>query len=142
MGQTASALRPRSSKSTTEISPSLAEPASENPDDSAIGNDYSLDLPMNACRAFSSRSPPATGSAHLWCVAVGSEWRGRAATASRSTRSQSSLASSPACSNLTRLKLRACRELTDDGMSIFANNCRNLHKFSCGSCRSGTQTRR
>ncbi|PIN13512.1 Leucine rich repeat protein [Handroanthus impetiginosus] len=43
------------------------------------------------------------------------------------------------CKNLTRLKLRACRELTDDGMSVFAENCRNLQKFSCGSCRFGAK---
>ncbi|KAI3465315.1 hypothetical protein Pfo_021978 [Paulownia fortunei] len=43
------------------------------------------------------------------------------------------------CRNLTRLKLRACRELTDDGMSVFAENCRNLQKFSCGSCSFGAK---
>ncbi|KAL3655240.1 putative VIER F-box protein 1 [Castilleja foliolosa] len=41
--------------------------------------------------------------------------------------------------NLTRLKLRACRELTDDGMSVFSENCRNLQKFSCGSCSFGAK---
>ncbi|KAK6160655.1 hypothetical protein DH2020_004036 [Rehmannia glutinosa] len=43
------------------------------------------------------------------------------------------------CRNLTRLKLRACRELTDDGMSVFALNCKNLQKFSCGSCSFGAK---
>ncbi|KAK6115923.1 hypothetical protein DH2020_008192 [Rehmannia glutinosa] len=43
------------------------------------------------------------------------------------------------CRNLTRLKLRACRELTDDGMAIFAKNCKNLQKFSCGSCSFGAK---
>ncbi|KAG8377463.1 hypothetical protein BUALT_Bualt08G0035600 [Buddleja alternifolia] len=41
------------------------------------------------------------------------------------------------CRNLTRFKLRACRELTDEGMSIFAENCKSLQKFSCGSCGFG-----
>ncbi|KAK6938650.1 F-box domain [Dillenia turbinata] len=41
------------------------------------------------------------------------------------------------CKNLARLKLRACRELTDAGMSVFAKNCRNLKKLSCGSCTFG-----
>ncbi|KZV54557.1 F-box protein-like [Dorcoceras hygrometricum] len=43
------------------------------------------------------------------------------------------------CSNLSRLKLRACRELTDDGMATFAQNCKNLQKFSCGSCSFGAK---
>ncbi|KAL8490086.1 hypothetical protein ACS0TY_025833 [Phlomoides rotata] len=43
------------------------------------------------------------------------------------------------CRNLTRLKLRACRQLTDDGMCIFAKNCVNLQKFSCGSCSFGAK---
>ncbi|KAI3460214.1 hypothetical protein Pfo_016877 [Paulownia fortunei] len=43
------------------------------------------------------------------------------------------------CRNLTRLKLRACRELTDDGMAVFAENCKNLQKFSCGSCSFGAK---
>ncbi|KAI4316671.1 hypothetical protein L6164_024627 [Bauhinia variegata] len=38
------------------------------------------------------------------------------------------------CPNLTRLKLRACRELTDVGMEGFAKNCKGLKKLSCGSC--------
>ncbi|XP_028793649.1 F-box protein At1g47056-like [Neltuma alba] len=41
------------------------------------------------------------------------------------------------CPNLTRLKLRACRELTDAGMEIFAKNCKGLKKLSCGSCTFG-----
>ncbi|KAE9466843.1 hypothetical protein C3L33_01266, partial [Rhododendron williamsianum] len=43
------------------------------------------------------------------------------------------------CKNLTRLKLRACRELTDAGMAAFARNCKNLKKFSCGSCAFGVK---
>ncbi|KAG9143641.1 hypothetical protein Leryth_017137, partial [Lithospermum erythrorhizon] len=43
------------------------------------------------------------------------------------------------CRSLTRLKLRACRELTDFGMSEFAKNCRNLKKLSCGSCTFGSR---
>lgn len=43
------------------------------------------------------------------------------------------------CPNLTRLKLRACRELTDDGMAAFAEKCKKLHKFSCGSCSFGAK---
>ncbi|KAJ9559986.1 hypothetical protein OSB04_005146 [Centaurea solstitialis] len=43
------------------------------------------------------------------------------------------------CRNLTRLKLRSCRELTDLGMEIFAKNCRKLRKFSCGSCTFGAK---
>ncbi|XP_051123992.1 F-box protein At1g47056-like [Andrographis paniculata] len=41
--------------------------------------------------------------------------------------------------NLTRLKLRACRELTDEGMSAFSESCKNLKKFSCGSCGFGAK---
>lgn len=43
------------------------------------------------------------------------------------------------CRNLTRLKLRACRELTDAGMSSFAKNCKALKKLSCGSCTFGAK---
>lgn len=43
------------------------------------------------------------------------------------------------CGNLVRLKLRACRELTDDGIAGFAENCRSLRKFSCGSCSFGAK---
>ncbi|KAH6758916.1 VIER F-box protein 3 [Perilla frutescens var. frutescens] len=179
MGQTASALRPRSSKSTTEISPSLAEPGSENPDDSAAdsddaaaGNDYSLDLP-DECLAciFQSLSAGDRKRASLVCRRwLGVEGQSRHRL---SLNAQSELAGviprlfvrfdavtklalkcdrrsvsigddalaliSLKCRNLTRLKLRACRELTDDGMSIFANNCRNLQKFSCGSCSFGAK---
>lgn len=41
------------------------------------------------------------------------------------------------CSNLTRVKLRGCREITDLGMESFARNCKNLRKLSCGSCDFG-----
>lgn len=43
------------------------------------------------------------------------------------------------CRNLTRLKLRACREITDHGMAVMAENCKNLQKFSCGSCSFGAK---
>ncbi|XP_042509010.1 F-box protein At1g47056-like [Macadamia integrifolia] len=43
------------------------------------------------------------------------------------------------CRNLTRLKLRACRELTDAGMAAFAINCKGLKKLSCGSCTFGAK---
>ncbi|KAJ8772885.1 hypothetical protein K2173_028062 [Erythroxylum novogranatense] len=43
------------------------------------------------------------------------------------------------CRNLTRLKLRACRELTDTGMTAFAKNCKGLKKLSCGSCTFGAK---
>ncbi|XAR61923.1 hypothetical protein NMG60_11016476 [Bertholletia excelsa] len=43
------------------------------------------------------------------------------------------------CRNLTRLKLRACRELTDAGMEGFAKNCKGLKKLSCGSCTFGAR---
>nr|XP_016458494.1 PREDICTED: F-box protein SKIP2-like [Nicotiana tabacum] len=43
------------------------------------------------------------------------------------------------CVNLTRLKLRGCRDVTDVGMSAFAKNCKSLKKFSCGSCMFGAK---
>ncbi|XP_057971516.1 F-box protein At1g47056 [Malania oleifera] len=43
------------------------------------------------------------------------------------------------CRNLTRLKLRGCRELTDYGMAVFAQNCKGLRKLSCGSCTFGSK---
>ncbi|XP_068654449.1 F-box protein At1g47056-like [Aristolochia californica] len=43
------------------------------------------------------------------------------------------------CPNLTRLKLRACRELTDAGMAAFAHNAKHLKKLSCGSCTFGSK---
>lgn len=43
------------------------------------------------------------------------------------------------CLNLTRLKLRACRGLTDAGLSEFAKNCKYLKKLSCGSCTFGAK---
>lgn len=44
---------------------------------------------------------------------------------------------SRACPSLTRLKLRACRELTPSGMSQLAQNCKVLKKLSCGSLTFG-----
>ncbi|KAE8693331.1 F-box protein SKIP2 [Hibiscus syriacus] len=43
------------------------------------------------------------------------------------------------CKNLTRLKLRGCREITDEGMLAFAQNSKNLRKLSCGSCLFGAK---
>ncbi|CAA0840994.1 F-box protein [Striga hermonthica] len=43
------------------------------------------------------------------------------------------------CRNLTRLKLRGCREISDLGMLALATNCRSLRKFSCGSCMFGAK---
>ncbi|KAG8632655.1 F-box protein At1g47056 [Manihot esculenta] len=43
------------------------------------------------------------------------------------------------CRNLTRLKLRSCRDVTDAGMEAFAKNCRGLKKLSCGSCTFGAK---
>ncbi|GER30249.1 F-box family protein [Striga asiatica] len=43
------------------------------------------------------------------------------------------------CHNLTRLKLRGCREISDLGMLALATNCKSLRKFSCGSCMFGAK---
>lgn len=43
------------------------------------------------------------------------------------------------CPNLTRLKLRGCREITDLGMEAFALNCKGLKKLSCASCMFGAK---
>ncbi|KAL8199328.1 hypothetical protein R6Q57_012896 [Mikania cordata] len=43
------------------------------------------------------------------------------------------------CRNLTRLKLRGCREITDIGMTAIGKNCKQLKKFSCGSCTFGAK---
>ncbi|KAL3646328.1 putative VIER F-box protein 2 [Castilleja foliolosa] len=43
------------------------------------------------------------------------------------------------CRNLTRLKLRGCREISDLGMFALAANCKSLRKFSCGSCMFGAK---
>ncbi|CAN7050860.1 unnamed protein product [Brassica rapa subsp. trilocularis] len=43
------------------------------------------------------------------------------------------------CLNLSRVKLRGCREITDLGMVEFARNCRNLKKLSVGSCNFGAK---
>ncbi|XP_010911094.1 F-box protein At1g47056 [Elaeis guineensis] len=43
------------------------------------------------------------------------------------------------CPNLTRLKLRACRALTESGMAALAKHCPNLRKLSCGSCTFGAK---
>ncbi|KAF7839615.1 F-box protein SKIP2-like [Senna tora] len=38
------------------------------------------------------------------------------------------------CKNLTRFKLRGCREISEIGMAGLAKNCKALKKLSCGSC--------
>ncbi|OMP01922.1 hypothetical protein COLO4_11476 [Corchorus olitorius] len=43
------------------------------------------------------------------------------------------------CQNLTRVKLRGCREISDEGMLAFAQNSKNLRKLSCGSCMFGAK---
>lgn len=43
------------------------------------------------------------------------------------------------CRNLTRLKLRYCREVTDVGMAAIGRNCRSLKKLSCGTCAFGAR---
>ncbi|XP_044470454.1 F-box protein SKIP2-like [Mangifera indica] len=43
------------------------------------------------------------------------------------------------CQKLTCLKLRGCREITDHGISTFAQNCKTLKKLSCGSCTFGAK---
>ncbi|MFS7973839.1 putative F-box domain, leucine-rich repeat domain superfamily, F-box-like domain superfamily [Helianthus anomalus] len=43
------------------------------------------------------------------------------------------------CRKLTRLKLRGCREITDIGMASLGKNCKELKKFSCGSCMFGAK---
>ena len=43
------------------------------------------------------------------------------------------------CKNLTRLKLRACREITEIGMLGLAKNCKNLKKLSVVSCLFGVK---
>ncbi|MED6192234.1 putative VIER F-box protein 2 [Stylosanthes scabra] len=41
------------------------------------------------------------------------------------------------CVNLTRLKLRGCREITELGMAAVGDNCKALKKLSCASCVFG-----
>ncbi|KAG6516377.1 hypothetical protein ZIOFF_026836 [Zingiber officinale] len=41
------------------------------------------------------------------------------------------------CRSLTRLKLRACRAVTDGGMASVAEHCPGLRKLSVGSCTFG-----
>ncbi|XP_075524016.1 F-box protein At1g47056-like [Primulina tabacum] len=43
------------------------------------------------------------------------------------------------CRKLTRLKLRGCREISDQGMLALAQNCKYLRKFSSGSCMFGAK---
>ncbi|XLR37226.1 hypothetical protein HN51_023989 [Arachis hypogaea] len=41
------------------------------------------------------------------------------------------------CVNLTWLKLRGCREITEAGMAAVGENCKALKKLSCASCVFG-----
>ncbi|XP_051115001.1 F-box protein SKIP2-like [Andrographis paniculata] len=43
------------------------------------------------------------------------------------------------CPNLTNLKIRGCREISDLGMFSLAKNCKSLRKFSSGSCTFGAK---
>ena len=43
------------------------------------------------------------------------------------------------CVNLTRLKLRGCREITEAGMAAVGENCKTLKKLSCASCMFGVK---
>ncbi|CAI8609306.1 unnamed protein product [Vicia faba] len=43
------------------------------------------------------------------------------------------------CKNLTRLKLRGCKEITEIGMLGLAKNCKNLKKLSIVSCFFGVK---
>ncbi|KAE9613046.1 hypothetical protein Lal_00027650 [Lupinus albus] len=43
------------------------------------------------------------------------------------------------CKNLTRLKLRGCREITETGMAGIGDNCKVLKKLSFSSCMFGAK---
>lgn len=43
------------------------------------------------------------------------------------------------CTRLTRLKLKGCKAITDDGLEHFSKFCGSLEKFSCGSCGFGAR---
>lgn len=43
------------------------------------------------------------------------------------------------CKSLKKLKLKACRELSDVGIEDFAKLCTGLKKLSCGSCTFGAK---
>ncbi|KAJ1414495.1 Leucine-rich repeat, cysteine-containing subtype [Sesbania bispinosa] len=43
------------------------------------------------------------------------------------------------CQNLSRLKLRGCRDITEVGMASVGDNCKALKKLSCASCMFGTK---
>lgn len=41
------------------------------------------------------------------------------------------------CTQLRKLKLKNCKQITDDGLDAFSKLCVDLRKFSCGSCGFG-----
>lgn len=43
------------------------------------------------------------------------------------------------CLHLRKLKLKGCRQITDDGLEIFSKVCGSLSKLSCGSCSFGAR---
>ncbi|KAH7432649.1 hypothetical protein KP509_07G032200 [Ceratopteris richardii] len=43
------------------------------------------------------------------------------------------------CKNLTSLKLKSCKAITDTGIAQFAKSCGSLKKFSCASCVFGSK---
>ncbi|KAJ8770615.1 hypothetical protein K2173_021262 [Erythroxylum novogranatense] len=43
------------------------------------------------------------------------------------------------CRKITRLKLHGCRQITDLGMAVLAQNCKSLKKVSFGSCTFGAK---
>ncbi|TXG74579.1 hypothetical protein ES288_1Z031600v1 [Gossypium darwinii] len=88
-----------------------------------------LSYPMSVWLSFSSSLDPVIGTG----LAL------RCSRKSISLTDDSLLTISIRCRNLTRLKLRGCREITDEGMSTFAKNSKKLRKLSCGSCMFGAK---
>eukprot|EP00249_Psilotum_nudum_P006414 c19739_g1_i1 orf=183-1724(+) len=43
------------------------------------------------------------------------------------------------CKQLTRLKIKGCKDITDDGIDQFSQVCGSLKKLSCGSCGFGAR---
>ncbi|KAE8658840.1 F-box protein [Hibiscus syriacus] len=118
------------SKSTALISPMQSEEAEELDRSSMDGLSDFISVLPDECLAciFQFLSPGDRKRCSLVCrrcsVSIGDE---------------ALVLISERCRNLTRLKLRTCRDLTDAGMSAFAKNCRGLKKLSCGSCTFGAK---